>query len=66
LKAGDVIVLHPRSAETYRQQVAKLTKALIFHKETRLKTHSIIRRLIDQVITRPSDAERGVTIEVSG
>jgi site-specific DNA recombinase len=65
-KAGDVIMLHPKIAETYQQQVAQLTTALTFDDETRLKTHSIIRRLIDQVIVRPSDAERGVIIEVSG
>jgi site-specific DNA recombinase len=65
-KAGDVIMLHPKIAETYQQQVAQLTTALTFDDETRLKTHSIIRRLIDQVIIRPSDAERGVIIEVSG
>ena len=66
LKAGNVITLHPKIAETYQQQVAQLTTALTFDDETRLKTHSIIRRLIDQVIIRPSDAERGVIIEVSG
>jgi site-specific DNA recombinase len=66
LKAGAVIILHPRIAETYQQQVAQLTTALTFDDKTRLKTHSIIRRLIDQVIIRPSDAERGVIIEVSG
>ncbi len=66
LKAGAVITLHPRIAETYQQQVAELTTALTTDDETRLKTHSIIRRLIDQVIVRPSDAERGVIIEVSG
>ena len=66
LEAGAVIALHPRIAETYRRQVAELTTALTIDDETRLKTHSIIRRLIDQVIIRPSDAERGVIIEVSG
>jgi site-specific DNA recombinase len=66
LKAGEVITLHPRIAETYQQQIAELTTALTIDDETRLKTNSIIRRLIDQVIIRPSDAERGVIIEVSG
>jgi site-specific DNA recombinase len=66
LEAGAVIMLHPRIAETYQRQVAELTTALTIDNETRLKTHSIIRRLIDQVIVRPSDAERGVIIEVSG
>jgi site-specific DNA recombinase len=66
LKAGAVITLHPKIAETYQRQVAQLTTALTIDDETRLKTHSIIRRLIDQVIIRPSDAERGVIIEVSG
>jgi site-specific DNA recombinase len=66
MKAGAVITLHPKIAETYQQQVAQLTTALTIDDETRLKTHSIIRRLIDQVIVRPSDAERGVIIEVSG
>jgi site-specific DNA recombinase len=66
LKAGEVIMLHPKIAENYQRQVAALTTALTIDDETRLKTHSIIRRLIDQVIVRPSDAERGVIIEVSG
>ena len=34
--------------------------------ETRLKTHSIISRLIDQAIVQLSDAERGIIIDVSG
>jgi hypothetical protein len=50
----------------YQKQVAELTTALTTDDDTRLKTHSIIRRLIDQMIVRPSDAEHGVTIEVSG
>jgi site-specific DNA recombinase len=66
MQAGTVITLHPRIAETYHREVAQLTTALTSDDETRLKTHSIIRRLIDQVIIRPSDAERGVIIEVSG
>ncbi len=66
LKAGSVITLHPKIAESYQQQVAELTSTLTSDDETRLKAHSIIRRLIDQVIVRPSDAERGVIIEVSG
>ena len=66
LDAASVVVLHPRIADTYRDEVSKLAEGLTSDEETTLKSQRIIRSLISQVIVRPREAERGVEIEVSG
>ena len=66
IDAVSVITLHPRIAETYRDEVSKLTEALTSDEETTLHAQQIIRSLIDQLVVTPRKAGRGVDIEVSG
>lgn len=59
----DVIALHPRIADDYRQQVAALGQALQAHPDAQTEAVPRLRALIDRVILLPNPDGRSVLIE---
>ena len=60
------IVLHPAIVDDYRAQIAQLNGALTSNPEARLEAIPQLRALIDKVSVFPTDAEKGVQIEIFG
>lgn len=60
-----VIALHPGIADSYREQVEKLSDALA-SKEARQEARTAIRNLIDRIVLTPAKQGRGVDIEIEG
>jgi len=63
LEALPVLALHPGLADDYRREVMELEAALA-NEEQKLETIPKIRAIIARVVLRPSDSNRGVSVEV--
>lgn len=66
LTSMDVIALHPNIAETYRENVERLTTALAEDPNASLDAVPTVRSLIDRVVLTPREEGRGVDIDVFG
>ncbi|MEK9212284.1 recombinase family protein [Sphingomonas sp. 2378] len=63
IDAIPVLQLHPGLADRYRREVEEL-EMLLADKVTKLEAMPRIRALISEIIVTPSDAKRGVAVEV--
>lgn len=64
LDAVPILQLHPGLADRYRREVEEL-ETLLADEATKLEAMPRIRALISEIIVTPSDAKRGVVVEVS-
>lgn len=63
IDAVPILQLHPGLADRYRREVEEL-ETLLADEVTKLEAMPRIRALISEIIVTPSDAKRGVVVEV--
>lgn len=64
--ADEVLTLHPRTAERYKQRVAEIHAALSKGDEAAREPVELVRELIDRIVVTPTDEGEPMKLELVG
>ena len=62
----EVLTLHPRTAERYKQRVAEIHAALSKGDEAAREAVELVRELIDRIVVTPTDEGEPMKLELVG
>lgn len=62
----EVLALHPRTAERYKQRVAEIRGALLKGDEAARGAVELVRELIDRIVVTPTDGGEPMQLELIG